>query len=180
MERENMKNVNLKQNCEILFLIITLLVFAACSSGFSTKKSSKDSTDDPSLAENPVIDPPSTLLEATRIICFQLNEDRSKIIGYYGIDDNGEPCPKDVVILNGISSIGNSAFENKALTSVFCNYSPSPYLGLPFEARSLPAPWMRGNESYRQGGGRAVTIQLANTILGGVSLASSQSSETMI
>ena len=127
-----MRHVNLKQNGEILFLIITLLIFAACSSGLSSKKSSKDLTDDsptntptpedPSKnplppKENPVTDTPS--LEATRIICFQLNEDQSKIIGYYGIDINGESCPKDVVIPNGIFSIGSAAFENKSLTSVF-------------------------------------------------------------
>ena len=98
---------NFERKGKILFLIIILLLFAACSSGVGTTKSAKDPTEN--------IPTP----EATRIICFQLNEDRSEIAGYYGVDDNGKPCPRDVVIPTGIFAIGNSAFNNKFLTSVF-------------------------------------------------------------
>ena len=101
----------------ILLLTSLIFILGACSSEISSKKSPKDLTNDPSTG-NPVTDPPSPPLKTTRIICFNLNEDRSGIVGYYGIDDNGEPCPKDVVIPTGISSIGSAAFENKALTSV--------------------------------------------------------------
>ena len=110
-----MKNITFKRKSEILFLIMTLLIFAACN-GLGTAKSSQNSERDPVIDTPPSKEDPSP--EATRIICFQLSGDRSEIIGYFGIDDNGESCPKAIVIPDGISSIGNAAFQSKALTSV--------------------------------------------------------------
>ena len=50
--------------------------------------------------------------------CFEFNEDKTQITGYLETAENGGACPKDVVIPDGVTSIADSVFENKGLTSV--------------------------------------------------------------
>ena len=50
--------------------------------------------------------------------CFELNEDKTQVIGYLETAENGEACPKDVVIPNGVTNISENAFKDQGLTSV--------------------------------------------------------------
>ena len=54
--------------------------------------------------------------------CFEFDStDMNKIINYYDNENNNSnnsTCPRDVVIPQGITSVGENAFQNKALTSV--------------------------------------------------------------
>ena len=153
----------MKNHRSIVYSLATALILnlAACSSGLGT---SKDSTKDPS--EN--VSPPET----TRIICFQLNETRNEIIGYFGIDDNGDPCPKDVAIPKGISSIRNSAFKNNALTSVFFPQSLMIIGDNAFEGNSLTLLVIPngvtsiGNSAFKNNALTSVTIPNSVTSIG--------------
>ena len=113
-----------------LYLIITLVFnLISCSSGLETNRSSKQPSENPTdeLPKTPTGELPETPWgespESTRIICFNLNEDRSKIIGYFGVDTEGETCPKEVVIPDGITRIEDSAFSAKSLTQVYISDS---------------------------------------------------------
>ena len=50
--------------------------------------------------------------------CFEFNEDKTQITGYLETAENGEACPKDVVIPNGVTNIAENAFKDQGLTSV--------------------------------------------------------------
>ena len=50
--------------------------------------------------------------------CFEFNEDKTQITGYLETAENGEACPKDVVIPNGVINIAENAFKDQGLTSV--------------------------------------------------------------
>ena len=76
----------------ISFLLLASLVFVlgACSDSSSEKSST----------------------------CFELNEDKTQVIGYLETAENGEACPKNVVIPNGVTNIAENAFKDQGLTSV--------------------------------------------------------------
>ena len=50
--------------------------------------------------------------------CFELNEDKTQVIGYLETAEDGKACPKDVVIPNGVTNIAENAFKDQGLTSV--------------------------------------------------------------
>ena len=78
----------------ISFLLLASLVFVLGACSDSELSSKKDST------------------------CFELNEDKTQVIGYLETAENGEACPKDVVIPNGVTNIAENAFKDQGLTSV--------------------------------------------------------------
>ena len=77
-----------------LFLLLASLVFILGACSDSDSSSEKSST------------------------CFELNEDKTQVIGYLETAENGEACPKDVVIPNGVTNIAENAFKDQGLTSV--------------------------------------------------------------
>ena len=89
---EERESILIIKDTLISFLLLASLVFVlgACSDSSSEKSST----------------------------CFKLNKDKTQVIGYLETAENGEACPKDVVIPNGVTNISENAFKDQGLTSV--------------------------------------------------------------
>ena len=91
---EEGENILIIKDTLISFLLLASLVFILGACSDSKVSSEKYST------------------------CFELNEDKTQVIGYLETTENGKACPKDVVIPNGVTNIAENAFKDQGLTSV--------------------------------------------------------------
>ena len=84
---------------------------------------------------------PNSYAIATKNVCFEFDAtDTGKINNYYNKEDNNTSnpaCPRDVVIPQGVTSFGNSAFSYNSLTSVEIPDSVNSIENYAFEGNSL-------------------------------------------